>query len=142
MRTTLKRGIGRGAEVNGNGHAILPPGPYTPVRIYRQPPPQRGGLRVAGRVLGVLLAVLVMIGGGIAGGVYLWLHHTLQAVAPQTKADRAATKLLASGGTDPSKPAIGLVIGYDRRFGETGHSRSDTIMLVRTQPDPPAVHRG
>jgi len=80
-----------------------------------------------------------MVAGGIAGGVYLWLHHTLQAVAPQTKADRAATKFLAEGGTDPSKPAIALVIGYDRRFGETGHSRSDTIMLVRTQPDPPAV---
>ena len=139
MRTTLKRGIGRGAAVNGNGRAILPPGPYTPVRIYRQPLPERGGLRVVGKILGILLAVLVMVAGGIAGGVYLWLHHTLQAVAPQTKADKEATKFLAEGGTDPSKPAVALVIGYDRRFGETGHSRSDTIMLVRTQPNPPAV---
>jgi LCP family protein required for cell wall assembly len=78
-----------------------------------------------------------MLAGGIAGGVYLWLHHTLQAVAPKTKADKAATKQLAEA-TDPSKPAIALVIGYDKRLGETS-SRSDTIMLVRTQPNPPAV---
>ena len=30
------------------------------------------------------------------------------------------------------------MIGYDKRLGETS-SRSDTIMLVRTQPNPPAV---
>ena len=138
VRTTLKRGIGRGATVNGNGRAILPPGPYTPVRIYRQPLPQHGGWRVAGRVAAWVGAIVLMLAGGIAGGVYLWLHHTLQAVAPQTKADKKATEQLA-GATDPSKPAIALVIGYDRRFGETDGSRSDTIMLVRTQADPPAV---
>jgi polyisoprenyl-teichoic acid--peptidoglycan teichoic acid transferase len=139
VRTTLKRGIGRGASVNGNGRAILPPGPYTPVRLYRQPQPQHGGWLVAGRIAGWIGAIVLMLAGGIAGGVYLWLHHTLQAVAPQTKEDKASTKLLASGGTDPSKAAIALVIGYDRRYGEVGHSRSDTIMLVRTQPNPPAV---
>ena len=138
MRTTLKRGIGRGATVNGNGRAILPPGPYTPVRIYRQPLPEYGGWRVAGRVAAWAGAIVLMLAGGIAGGVYLWLHHTLQAVAPQTKADKRATEQLA-GATDPSKPAVALVIGYDRRFGETDGSRSDTIMLVRTQADPPAV---
>jgi LCP family protein required for cell wall assembly len=138
VRTTLKRGIGRGASVNGNGRAILPPGPYTPVRLYRQPQPQHGGWRVFGRIVTWLAAVVLMLAGGIAGGVYLWLHHTLQAVAPQTKADKAATRQLAAA-TDPSKPAVALVIGYDKRYGETGHSRSDTIMLVRTQPHPPAV---
>jgi LCP family protein required for cell wall assembly len=138
VRTTLKRGIGRGASVNGNGRAILPPGPYTPVRLYRQPQPERGGLRVVGRVVGWLLAVIVMFAGAIAGGAYLFFHHSVAAVAPHTKADKLATKQLAEA-TDPSKPAVALVIGYDRRYGETGHSRSDTIMLVRTQPDPPAI---
>ena len=138
MRTTLKRGIGRGASVNGNGRAILPPGPYSPVRLYRQPQPQHGGWRVAGTVVASVVALMVMVSGGIAGGVYLWLHHTLQAVAPKTKADKAATRQLAEA-TDPTKPAIALVIGYDKRYGETGPSRSDTIMLVRTQPNPPAV---
>jgi LCP family protein required for cell wall assembly len=138
VRTTLKRGIGRGASVNGNGRAILPPGPYTPVRLYRQPQPEHGAWRVAGRVATWLGAIVLMLAGGVAGGVYLWLHHTLQAVAPHGE-DKESTKQLAAGGTDPSKPAIALVIGYDRRYGEVGHSRSDTIMLVRTQPNPPAV---
>jgi polyisoprenyl-teichoic acid--peptidoglycan teichoic acid transferase len=138
VRTTLKRGIGRGAAVNGNGRAVLPPGPFTPVRLYRQPQPERGGVRVLGRVIGWLLAVIVLFAGAIAGGAYLFFHHSVAAVAPQTKADKAATKQLAAA-TDPSKPAIALVIGYDRRYGETGHSRSDTIMLVRTQPNPPAI---
>src|SRR2546423_763548 len=40
MRTTLKRGIGRGADANGNGHAVLPPGVLTPIARYRQPPRQ------------------------------------------------------------------------------------------------------
>ena len=39
MRTTLKRGIGRGAGVNGNGRAVLPPGALSPITIYRQPEP-------------------------------------------------------------------------------------------------------
>ena len=108
-------------------------GPHLPAAA-----PQHGGWRVAGRIAAWVGAILLMLAGGIAGGVYLWLHHTLQAVAPQTKADKKATEQLA-GATDPSKPAIGLVIGYDRRFGETDGSRSDTIMLVRTQPNPPAV---
>ncbi|MBA3717598.1 MAG: LCP family protein [Actinobacteria bacterium] len=138
MRTTLKRGIGRGATVNGNGRAILPPGPYTPVRVYRMPPPQRGGLRVAGKIVSWLLAVVVLFAGAIAGGAYLFFHHSVAAVAPHTKADKKATEQLA-GAVDPSKPAVALVIGYDRRYGETGHSRSDTIMLVRTQPNPPAI---
>jgi len=33
MRTTLKRGIGRGAEVNGNGSGVIPPGTLSPVTL-------------------------------------------------------------------------------------------------------------
>ena len=58
MRTTLKRGIGRGAEVNGNGHGVIPPGTLSPVTLYRQPPQQKPGLaKVIGKFflgLGVL----------------------------------------------------------------------------------------
>ena len=38
MRTTLKRGVGRGAH-NGNGKAVFPPGTLSTVTRYRQPPP-------------------------------------------------------------------------------------------------------
>ena len=37
MRTTLKRGLGRGAAPNGNGKTVLPPGATSPVTVYRQP---------------------------------------------------------------------------------------------------------
>jgi len=47
MKTTLKRGIGRGAAFNGNGRSILPPGPPTAMTRYRQPePPRRGPFAV------------------------------------------------------------------------------------------------
>ena len=44
MRTTLKRGVGRGAALNGADGSTCPPGPLAPVAIYRQPPaPPRSG---------------------------------------------------------------------------------------------------
>ena len=60
MRTTLKRGIGRTAVVNGDGHAVLPPGVLSPVTRYRQPERKRSALRTVGRILFV---VLTLFGG-------------------------------------------------------------------------------
>ena len=73
MRTTLKRGIGRGAEVNGNGHGVIPPGTLSPVTLYRQPPQQKPGLaKVIGRFFLGLFVVLLMLVAGLVGGFYLW----------------------------------------------------------------------
>ena len=47
MRTTLKKGIGRAAELNGNGHAVLPPSVLTRMTRYRQP--KRSALRFGWR---------------------------------------------------------------------------------------------
>ena len=60
MRTTLKRGIGRGAGVDGNGRAVLPPATRTPMTLYRQPKRRRRtGLQLVGRILlWLLIAVL------------------------------------------------------------------------------------
>src|SRR5919206_5126878 len=84
MRTTLKRGIGRGAELNGNGHrAVYPPGVLTPVRRYRVPPPPVRTTRE--RVRGFFkwtLIVLVMVVAGLGGGVFLYAHETLSDFAP------------------------------------------------------------
>ena len=137
MRTTLKRGIGRGAAVNGNGHAVLPPGAVEPMRRYRQPPPTRRTTRqVVGAVFGWILLALLIVGGGLAGGLYLYAHETLNAIAPHSKAVQESTKFLHT--VPPSEPATGLIVGYDARagvdsFGAAG-SRSDTIMLVRADP--------
>ncbi len=135
MKTTLKRGMGRSAAVNGDGRAIYPPSPPTPMTRYRQPePPKRGAWHlVASIFLWTLLAVLI-IGGAAAGGTYLKSHQFVSAISPKKKADVAAAKRLDLA--DPSQPTIALVIGTDRRKGFQAEltGRSDTLILVRADP--------
>jgi len=135
MRTTLKRGIGRGAVANGNGKAQLPPGPIAPVTIYRQPePPRRSGTAVALRLLGWAAIVLAVCVAGVAGGAYLYLHESVAAVAPETADVKKTIKRLDL--PIAGQPATALVIGYDRRAdeGKDVPSRSDTLMLIRADP--------
>jgi LCP family protein required for cell wall assembly len=136
MRTTLKRGIGRVNGLNGNGHSALPPA-FGPIVRYRQPdPPHRSVVGTILRGFGWLVLAIVVVASGAAGGLYLYGHESLAAVAPhdaQTK--RAVTKLQAPVA---SRPAIALVAGYDHRAG-TGTSsyagsNSDTLMLLRADP--------
>jgi LCP family protein required for cell wall assembly len=138
VRTTLKRGIGRGAAVNGNGRAVLPPGSVEPMRRYRQPdPPRRSTQRLVAVLLGWIAVGLIVVASGFAGGLYLYAHETLNAIAPHSKAVKESTKFLKSVAS-PSQPATALLIGYDARAGIDAYgaagSRSDTIMLVRADP--------
>ncbi len=135
MKTTLKRGIGRGNVANGNGKAQLPPGPIAPITIYRQPePPRRGGASTALRILGWAAVVLVVCASGVAGGAYLYLHESVAAVAPETADVKKTIKRLDL--PVAGQPATALVIGYDRRADEAkgAPSRSDTLMLIRADP--------
>src|SRR5256885_259667 len=134
MRTTLKRGIGRGADLNGNGHAVLPPGVLTPIALYRQPP--RAGRSIGRRLAGFLFWVVVlvaMVAGGAAGGLYLYGHDFASATAPHSRALKRAAKRLDYAA--PGKPAIALVLGTDHRYIDgKAPGRSDTMMLIRTDP--------
>src|SRR5437588_164235 len=134
MRTTLKRGIGRGADLNGNGHAVLPPGVLTPIALYRQPP--RTGRSIGRRLAGFLFWVVVlvaMVAGGAAGGLYLYGHDFASATAPHSRALKRAAKRLDYAA--PGKPAIALVLGTDHRYIDgKAPGRSDTMMLIRTDP--------
>jgi len=134
MRTTLKRGIGRGAELNGNGRAVLPPRVLTPMARYRQPPRQGRGIgrRIAGFFFWVLILV-AMVAGGAAGGLYLYGHDFAAATAPHSKAMKRAAKRLDYAA--PGKPAVALLLGTDHRFVDgQAPGRSDTMMLIRTDP--------
>src|SRR3954451_16880797 len=140
MRTTLKRGMGRAATVNGNGNgrAVLPPPVVEPMRRYAPPPPPPRTTRSgAARVFGWILLVLVIVVTGLAGGLYLYAHETLNAIAPHSKEVKQSQKDLAQLPA-PSEAAVALVIGYDARAGSEGFglkdSRSDTIMLIRADP--------
>jgi LCP family protein required for cell wall assembly len=135
MRTTLKRGIGRGAEVNGNGRTVLPPGALTPVTLYRQPPPKKPGVAaVIGKFFLWLFVTVLMLVCGLVGGFYLWAHESAAALRPHSAdAKRAEARLDAV--PDAKHATIALVIGYDHRAGDGGlPSRSDTMMLLRADP--------
>ncbi|HVA31608.1 MAG TPA: LCP family protein [Gaiellaceae bacterium] len=137
MRTTLKRGMGRAATVNGNGRAVLPPKEVPPARRYRQPPPPRRSTRSKiARAFGWILLALVIVVSGLAGGAYLYGHETLNSIAAHTPGVVASQKDLKA--PTASEPAVALLIGYDARAGAGGYgaadSRSDTIMLVRADP--------
>ena len=135
MKTTLKRGMGRGATVNGNGRPVYPPGVHTPMRRYRQPePPRRNAWQMVRTVVLWVMLASVVVAGGAAGAAYLKTHQFLQAIAPKTKVDRAAAKRLDLA--IPGQPTIALVIGTDRRKGSQAEltGRSDTLILVRADP--------
>ena len=134
MRTTLKRGIGRGAA--GADGGMLPPGPLAELAVYRQPPPPSRSTRgLLLRALGWSGAVLAMFVLGTAGGAYLYFHESVAAVAARSVEVRKAAKALAVA--LPGEPANALVIGYDHRAGDGKGvpSRSDTLMLVRADPE-------
>ena len=135
MRTTIKRGIGRGAEVDGNGRAVIPPGALSPVTLYRQPPPNQPGLgKLVFRFFAWLAVVVLMLVTAFVGGVYLWAHERAAAARCQTAKCKNAEQRLDEI-KDPHHAAIALVIGYDHRAGDQGApSRSDTMMLIRADP--------
>ena len=140
MRTTLKRGLGRGAAPNGNGKPVLPPGARSPVNVYRQPPRQpRSRMSLVGRiVLWLGLASLVLVVGA-AGGTYLYFHESVAQVAAKDPAVKRAARQLDV--PLPGQPAVALVIGYDHRRedGNNETGRSDTLMLVRADPETDSI---
>jgi LCP family protein required for cell wall assembly len=135
MRTTLKRGVGRAAEVEGNGHAVFPPAAVSSIARYEQPPaPGITGLRLVRRVLLVTLLIALSLALATAGGLYLWFHQSVAAIRAHSTDVKRAQKQLDV--TLPGQAAIALVVGYDHRVGDAPGlgSRSDTVMLLRADP--------
>ena len=135
MRTTLKRGVGRGASLNGNGRVTFPPAPPSTVIRYQQPPPPpRSRVGLLGKILLFALLTLLALGAGAAGGAYLYFHQSVATVRAHTPDVIRAEKSLDIPVAHHA--AIALVIGYDHRAGTSASdpSRSDTIMLVRADP--------
>jgi LCP family protein required for cell wall assembly len=79
-----------------------------------------------------------MVAGGFAGGIYLWLHESVAALQLGGKEGTKVRPYLHV--LPPKQPAIWLALGYDHRSGEgNAPSRSDTMMLLRTDPEARAV---
>jgi LCP family protein required for cell wall assembly len=80
-----------------------------------------------------MLLVVLSLAGAIAGGSYLYLHQSVSAVQASTPEVVKAQKSLDV--LPPHQAAVALVIGYDHRVGDgASPSRSDTIMLIRADP--------
>jgi len=140
MRTTLKRGIGRGAAVNGNGRPVLPPGALSPITIYRQPEPApRSGWATLRTIFAWVSVAFLVVVGSIGGGAYLWFHESVAEVVASTPDVKIAAERLDVA--LPGQPATALVVGYDRRAGPEAalQPRSDTVMLVRADPETKSI---
>jgi LCP family protein required for cell wall assembly len=136
VRTTLKRGHGRTAfDGNGSARSTLPPDALSPVTLYTaEGPPPKSRLRRTGRVLGWIGLVLVMVVAGFGGGVYLWIHESVAATEYKGPDKRKIETTLQA--VAPHHATIALVLGYDHRVGQgSAPSRSDTIMLLRADPN-------
>ena len=92
MKTTLKRGVGRGAEVDGNGRAVLPPGALTPISRYEQPRKRRGVLGILGRIVFFFLLAAISLFAGIAGGYWLEGEQTVVDLDRISRSDPQVTK--------------------------------------------------
>jgi LCP family protein required for cell wall assembly len=139
MRTTLKRGLGRAAPAGGEGRTVLPPGVASPVNVYRQPEARRRRLGRLGPVLAWVGVVALILATGAAGGTYLYFHEKVADLSETSPGVKRAQK-----GLDvplPGRPAVALVIGYDHRKtdGKGTPSRSDTLMLMRADPETDSI---
>jgi LCP family protein required for cell wall assembly len=134
MRTTLKRGIGRG---EANGRPSIPLSPLSPVTRYRARP--RSPLRLVGKILLWVLVTVLVAAGALAGGAYLFFQQSVAAVRPHSPEVIAAQKILDTPA--PGEPAVAMVLGYDQRLGpeRSVGSRSDTVMLLRADPGAQSV---
>jgi LCP family protein required for cell wall assembly len=106
--------------------------------LYRQPEASRGSrLGLIGRVALWLGVACLVVATGTAGGAYLYFHESVAAVAASTPAVKKAARQLDV--PLPGEPAVALVIGYDARKGEGPSGRSDTLMLVRADPQTDSI---
>ena len=112
---------------------MLPPGVLSPVTRYRQPERKRSIWRSLARIFVLVLVICSSLIFGAAGGVYLEALAAVDDLAPSEQV-RIALKQLEIPPADA--PANALVIGSDHRTEDgASPSRSDTIMLVRADPN-------
>jgi LCP family protein required for cell wall assembly len=118
---------------------VLPPGSHSPVSVYRQPERQRRRFGLLGTILTWLAVAALVLAAGAAGGTYLYFHEQVSDIVATSPGVKRAQKGLAAPAAD--QPAIALVIGYDHRLtdGKGAPSRSDTMMLVRADPQTDSI---
>lgn len=99
-----------------------------------EPPRPGRGRRWAKRIAIIVVVILAMAAGALAAVTFVAKQELDEWVAPKNAAGRAAQKQLSK--PIAGKPTNILVIGSDHREGDAAdNKRSDTMMLVRLDPD-------
>ena len=134
MRTTLKRGVGRGADLNDGERAC-----GLPARVGQLGRPLPPAADKADRARAVLpdpardAADVVAVGLAVAGGGDLWFHQTVQdlhATGGRDRSPEAARRHPAGPCGDRARDRLRPAGGQE--FSDV--SRSDTVMLIRADP--------
>ncbi len=107
------------------------------MRVYRAEQRRR---RRWPKVLTLTLVTLLALVSLGAGGLKVWAERQVKIIStPQTKEEAVAQDGLAGENLDlPNRPIVAMLIGVDRRKGDTS-SRSDTMVLVRLDPQKKAI---
>lgn len=124
----------RAGELDGTFEPLARESPIT-VYKARRPKKRRRWVRVL--VLGVfvpLILILAIVGGYVYFKIYAPIAQITSLNGPQNAQFRQAQK-----DVDPlpaaNQPATALILGYDHRLSDgAGPSRSDTLMLIRIDP--------
>lgn len=106
-----------------------PEPPHQRARYWRVPRRHHGWLAVIGWTLWALFGLAVAV---LAGG-YIYLDDTLEAAAPDTPEAREARA--ATRPALPGQPKNILLIGSDTRPSDGDRGRSDSLILVRMDPN-------
>jgi LCP family protein required for cell wall assembly len=138
MRTSKKAGRGGswgGIEPGQSGTPAL----AAPMTRYQSASTSRRSVK--GQVLrgvGWFLLVVLVIGAGVGGGVYLYANETIGALNGDTNKANHKAQTLLSTIPRPGAPAVALIAGYDVRAASGNNayagSNSDTLMLLRADP--------
>ncbi len=107
--------------------------------------PPREGLRFLARALGGVLAIVLLTAGATATATLLQIKE--QIAPPKGAPPPVATREVTEA--KPGKPQTIMILGSDRRFADikknnpllkrSNPARSDTILLVRMDPDQEAT---
>ena len=108
--------------------------PPSPINVYTARRPQKRW--TFWRILRWTLAVVLISGVTIGGAVAYYVWNRLERITTTNDPNlKAADKQLAEVVDPATQPAVALVLGYDKRYGEKGQrGHSDTLMLMRVDP--------
>ncbi|MGD9571921.1 MAG: LCP family protein [Thermoleophilia bacterium] len=98
-------------------------------RYWRVPARRRLWVGIVGWGLWGLIGLVV----AVLGGAYIYLDDTLEVAVPNTPEARAARE--ATRPVMPGEPTNILLMGSDTRPSEGDPGRSDSLILVRMDPD-------